>query len=118
MNPYLFALFSWEETTTLYVTFKRVSGSFAEDHHVGLNLKGKLKVSMIELLKSLLSLEGDGKGRFLHLFLLHLLRTYILQIPQGIHKEYTPTDSYNNSYPTSTFHELKTGIHELELNSL
>ncbi|MBA0607969.1 hypothetical protein Godav_020225 [Gossypium davidsonii] len=109
MNPYLFAIFSRKETTTLYVTFKRVSGNFAEDHHVGLNLKGKLKVSMIQLLKTLLSLEGNGKGRFLHLFLLHLLRTYILQIPQGIHKEYTPTDSYNNSYPTSTFHELETG---------
>ncbi|KAB2046406.1 hypothetical protein ES319_D01G232100v1 [Gossypium barbadense] len=109
MNPYLFAIFSRKETTTLYVTFKRVSGNFAEDHHVGLNLKGKLKVSMIQLLKTLLSLEGNGKGRFLHLFLLHLLRTYILQIPQGIHEEYTPTDSYNNSYPTSTFHELETG---------
>ncbi|KAG8504060.1 hypothetical protein CXB51_002373 [Gossypium anomalum] len=92
MNPYLFAIFSLKETTTLYVTFKRVSGNFAED-----------------LLKTLLSLEGNGKVRFLHLFLLHLLRTYILQIPQGIHKEYTPTDSYNNSYPTSTFHELETG---------
>ncbi|KAH1123147.1 hypothetical protein J1N35_006307 [Gossypium stocksii] len=109
MNPYLFAIFSRKETTTLYVTFKRVSGNFAEDHHLGLNLKGKLKVSMIQLLKTLLSLEGNGKGRFLHLFLLHLLRTYILQIPQGIHKEYTPTGSYNNSYPTSTFHELETG---------
>ncbi|KAK5841674.1 hypothetical protein PVK06_003995 [Gossypium arboreum] len=109
MNPYLFAIFSLKETTTLYVTFKTVSGNFAEDHHVGLNLEGKLKISMIQLLKTLLSLEGNGKGRFLHLFLLHLLRTYILQIPQGIHKEYTRTDSYNNSYPTSTFHELETG---------
>ncbi|MFQ6669611.1 hypothetical protein Gotur_034786 [Gossypium turneri] len=109
MNPYLFAIFSRKETTMLYVTFKRVSGNFADDHHVGLNLKGKLKVSMIQLLKTLLSLEGNRKGRFLHLFLLHLLRTYILQIPQGIHKEYTPPDSYNNSYPTSTFHESETG---------
>ncbi|XWS43392.1 hypothetical protein CRYUN_Cryun16bG0099400 [Craigia yunnanensis] len=106
MNPYLFALYSWRETTTLYVTFKKLAGNFAGE--VGLNLKGELRISMIELLKSLVSLEGNRKGKFIYLFTLNLLRTYILPIPQEIHKEYTLTDSHNNSYPASTFHEIKT----------
>ncbi|XVE61452.1 hypothetical protein DITRI_Ditri06bG0041300 [Diplodiscus trichospermus] len=106
MNPYLFALYSWRETTTLYVTIKKLAGNSAGE--VGLNLKGDLRISMIELLKSLISLEGNRKGRFIYLFSLNLLRTYFLQIPQESHKEYTLTDSCNNSYPESTFHEIKT----------
>ena len=113
MNPYLFALFSWRETTQLYVTFKKLAGNFAGE--VGLNLKGELRISMIELLKSLVSLEGNRKGKFIYLFTLNLLRTYILQIPRESHKEYTLTDSYNKSYPASTFHEIKTGRQESEL---
>ncbi|XWS66640.1 hypothetical protein CRYUN_Cryun05aG0217700 [Craigia yunnanensis] len=106
MNPYLFSLHSWRETTTLYVTFKRLAGNV--DGEEGLNLKGELSISMTELLKSLFSLEGNRKRRFLYLFSLNLLRTYILQIPRESHKEYTLTDSYNKSYPASTFHEIKT----------
>ncbi|XWS59460.1 hypothetical protein CRYUN_Cryun08bG0123800 [Craigia yunnanensis] len=107
MNPYLFALYSWRETTQLYVTFKKLAGNFSREG--GLNLKGELRISMIELLKSLISLEGNRKGRFIYLFSLNLLRTYILQIPQESLKENTLTDSYNNSYPASTFfHEIKT----------
>ncbi|XVE61454.1 hypothetical protein DITRI_Ditri06bG0041500 [Diplodiscus trichospermus] len=106
MNPYMFALYSWRETTALYVTFKKLAGNFAGE--AGLNLKGELRISMIELLKSLIGLDGNRKGRFIYLFSLNLLRTYILQIPQESHKEYTLTDSRNNSYPESTFHEIKT----------
>ncbi|XVF55761.1 hypothetical protein PTKIN_Ptkin06aG0063200 [Pterospermum kingtungense] len=102
MNPYLFALYSWRETTTLYVTFKKLAGE------VGLNLKGELRISMIELLKSLVSLKGNRKGRFICLFSMNLLRTYILQIPQESHEELTLPVSYHNSYPVSTFHEIKT----------
>ncbi|GMI65940.1 hypothetical protein HRI_000263300 [Hibiscus trionum] len=103
MNPFPFALYSWSETTTLYVTFKRVAGEGE-----GLNLKGELRISMIELLKSLFSLEGNGKGRFINLFASNLLRTYILQIPHQCNKEYLTDSSNNSSYPASTFHQIKT----------
>lgn len=106
MNPYIFGLHYWRETTTLCVTFKRLTGNFSGKED--LNLKGELRISLFELLESLFSLEGNRKGRFLHLFSLNLLRTYILQIPRESHKEYTLTDCYNKSYPASTFHEIKT----------
>ncbi|XP_039039790.1 uncharacterized protein LOC120177874 [Hibiscus syriacus] len=103
MNPFPFALNCWSETTTLYVTFKRVPGE-----EEGLNLKGELRISMIELLKTLFSLEGNGKGRFIDIFASNLLRTYILKIPYQSTKEYLMESSINSSYPASTFHRLKT----------
>ncbi|KAE8717051.1 hypothetical protein F3Y22_tig00110065pilonHSYRG00254 [Hibiscus syriacus] len=102
MNPFPFALNSWNETTTLYVTFKRVAGE------EGLNLKGELRISMMDLLKSLFSLEGNVKGRFIDLFSSNLLRTYVLQIPYQSNKEYLTDSSDYSSYPESTFHRLKT----------
>ncbi|OMO82332.1 hypothetical protein CCACVL1_11980 [Corchorus capsularis] len=106
MNPYLFALYSWRETTTLHVTFKRITGNFAAGD-AGLNFKGELRITMIALLKNLLSLEGNRRARFIYLFSLNLLRTYILQLPRENHK-YSVTDSDNKSYPASTLHEIKT----------
>ncbi|KAJ9184510.1 hypothetical protein P3X46_004225 [Hevea brasiliensis] len=62
MNPYLFALYAWKETTTLHVTFKKVAVNCTRETMV--NLKGELRVSFLELLKSFLSLKGDN-GHFI-----------------------------------------------------
>ncbi|GFY97906.1 hypothetical protein Acr_12g0004470 [Actinidia rufa] len=62
MNPYLFALYAWRETTTMHVTFKKVVMDSSKEEVV--SLKGKLSISLVELLKCLISLEGDLRGRF------------------------------------------------------
>jgi hypothetical protein len=111
MNPYLFGLYAWRETTTLHVTFKKVVEKNSREDMV--NLKGELCISMVQLLKSIISLEGNERGRFVRHLLHTLLRTYFLQIPRGSHKDFTLSDSYVKPYPSSTLHEIKTGIRNL-----
>lgn len=114
MNPYLFGLYAWRETTTLHVTFKKVVENNSREGMV--NLKGELCISMVQLLKSILSLEGNKRGRFIRLLLHFLLSTYLLQIPRGSHKDFTLSNSYvkpYGPYPSSTLHEIKTGIKNL-----
>ncbi|KAJ9181364.1 hypothetical protein P3X46_009501 [Hevea brasiliensis] len=106
MNSYLFASYAWKETTTLHVTFKKVAVNSTREMKV--DLKGELRVSLVELLKSFLSLKGKGSGRFVYSLLQTLLSTYVLQIPRGIHKGFIPNDSCNKPYPSSTLHKIKT----------
>lgn len=107
MNPYLFGLYAWREMTTLHVTFVKVAEKNSKDEKV--ILKGELSISVTELLKSFISLEGNKKGMFLSLLLGSLLRTYILQIPRGNHKDLNLSYYLNKSYPSGTLHEIKTG---------
>lgn len=111
MNPFLLALYAWREATTLYVTFKQISGKSSRQEMI--NITGELRISLIELLKSLMSLEGNRR-RFIGLFAQALLRTYILQIPRGNHKACIQLDSYHKPYPNSTLYEIKTGIQKLK----
>ncbi|KAF9680856.1 hypothetical protein SADUNF_Sadunf06G0165100 [Salix dunnii] len=106
MNPFHFALYAWRETTTLHVTFNQVAPSGSTG--TVLNLKGELRVSFLELLKCFISLKGNGRGRFVHLLLQTLLRTYVLQIPRGTRENFTVTDSYDKSYPSSTVDDIRT----------
>lgn len=108
MNPFLFALYAWKETTTLHVTFKNVSGNGLQDEVT--NLTGELKISVIELLKSLVTLEGNRKRSFACLLSRTVLRTYILQIPQQSHNDCNLPDSYHKHYPSSSVYEIKAGI--------
>ncbi|CAN6716954.1 unnamed protein product [Malus baccata var. baccata] len=64
MNPYLSALYAWREMTTLHVTFVKVAEKNSKDEKVV--LKGELSISMKELLKSFISLEGNKRGRVPH----------------------------------------------------
>ncbi|KAJ8760923.1 hypothetical protein K2173_021961 [Erythroxylum novogranatense] len=80
MNPYLIALFAWNDTTT---------------PNALVNLKGKLKVSFIDLLKCIMSLKGSSKGEFVHLFLKSLIRTYIFQKPRATLNYYLPMELNN-----------------------
>ncbi|ESR43391.1 hypothetical protein CICLE_v10011029mg [Citrus x clementina] len=105
MNPFLFALYAWRETTTLHVTFKNVSGNGLRDEVT--NLTGELKISVIELLKSLMTLEGNRRINFACLLTQSVLRTYILQIPRGGHNDCNMPDSYHKHYPSSSVHEIK-----------
>lgn len=108
MNPYLFGLYTWRETTTMHVTFiKAVMNDSKEE---GLKLEGKLNISMIELLKCLISLKGNARGTFVPLLLLTFFRTYISQVPRGSHKEFDPLKFHQKPYPNSTLHEIQTGI--------
>lgn len=80
-----------------------------------MNLKGEFHISMAELLKSLLSLEGNNRGMLVRLLLRTFLRTYIVQIPRGSHKDFTISDSCLKRYPSSTLHEIKTGSRNLNI---
>lgn len=111
MNPYLFALYAWSESTTMQVSFKKVANSSTDEM---MSLRGELRISITELLKSLISLQGNGKGKFISLLLQSLLRTYITQVPRGHHEEFPMPDLYQRPYPDSTLRDLKTGIHKLK----
>ena len=86
MTPYLFALYAWKESTTLHVTFKKVAENNSKEDMM--LLKGRLSVSMVELLKSLISLRGNNKGGFICHLLYTLYRTYFVQKSQGNHKDF------------------------------
>lgn len=116
MNPCHFALYAWRETTTLHVTFNKVAPIGSTD--TVLNLKGELRVSFLELLKCFISLKGNGRGRFIHLLLQTLVRTYILQIPRGTRENFIVTDSYDKSYPSSTVDDIRTGIQKSQVLKL
>ena len=107
MNPYLFAFYAWTESTTMHVTFKKVAKN-------SMILRGELCISMPELLKSLISLEGNRKGKFICLLLQSLFRTYITQEPRGYHEDSPLFDLYQRDYPDSTLYNIKTGIQNLK----
>ncbi|XAR64719.1 Cholesterol oxidase [Bertholletia excelsa] len=50
MNPYLFALYAWRETTTMHVTFKKVLTDSSKEEV--LNLKGKLSITIVDFLRA------------------------------------------------------------------
>lgn len=93
----------------MHVTFKKVCRSDSMEEMM--KLKGELNISIMELLKSVINLEGHGRLRFIGLFLQTLLRTYVLQVPRGSHRDITPLEIYQRPYPSSTLHEIKTGVH-------
>ncbi|XP_034693453.1 uncharacterized protein LOC117920178 isoform X1 [Vitis riparia] len=107
MNPYLSALYAWSESTTMHVTFKKVAKSSSTDQIM--ILRGELCISTTELLKSLLSLEGNRKGKFICLLLQSLFRTYITQVPRGYVEDFPLFHLYQRPYPDSTLHDLRTG---------
>ncbi|KAF7147524.1 hypothetical protein RHSIM_Rhsim03G0070400 [Rhododendron simsii] len=106
MNPYIFGSYVWRETTTMHVTFNKVVVNNSKEE--GVKLKGKLSISMIELLKCLTSIKGNARGNFLYLLLLTFFRTYISQVPRGSHKELHPSKFHRRPYPNSTLHEIQT----------
>lgn len=111
MNPYLFPLYAWREMTTLHVAFAKVAEKNSKDEKV--ILKGELSISMTELLKSLISLKGNDRRRFICLLLGSLVRTYFLQIPRGNHKDLNLSVYQQKSYPGGDLHEIKTGSKNL-----
>lgn len=103
MNPYLLGLYAWRESTTLHVTLKKITGEKS------MILKGKLHISMVELVKSLCTLEGDSRIKFILVLIKSLLRTYILQVPRKSHINFAPCNLAHGPYPDSRIHEIRTG---------
>lgn len=98
-----------KESTSMNVTFKKTIMSNTKEQETVL-LEGELHISVLEIIKSLISMKGRCKGKFICLMLHSFLRTYILQIPRGINKEATALDIYQKSYPSSDLLEIETGI--------
>lgn len=116
MNPYLLGMFAWKETTTLHVIFRalppnnsQVSKGDGKSIDEPINLRGELHVSLFELLKSVMRLEGKLKGKFVLTLLQSLWRTYISQIPRQIEHTLGLPSTKEAPYPSSSLHELKTG---------
>ncbi|WCJ34276.1 Long-chain-alcohol oxidase FAO1 [Euphorbia peplus] len=105
MNPCLFPLYAWKETTTLHVTLEKIAVSSASDTTV--YFRGELQVSFIELLKSIMSLKGKNAGMFVNILLQTFVRTYVLRIPRGC-QDLIPTDFCHKNYPDSILHKIKT----------
>lgn len=106
MNPYLLALYTLSESTTLNVTMRKITNN--DQERESLNLQGKLHISMIELMKSIWSLEGGSKRSFIYLLSQSLFRTYILQDPRGRHLDFASKDVETSPYPDSTIREIRT----------
>ncbi|KAM0946207.1 putative long-chain-alcohol oxidase [Dioscorea sansibarensis] len=116
MNPYILATYAWKESKTMHVNFKELTGKDDKQSKVcgdsdqrKVDLKGELHLSVVGLLKSLISMQGNQKGRFVRLLLQSLWRTYILQIPRKAESRFTSFAKYTKTYPTSSLHEVKTG---------
>ncbi|XP_042050013.1 uncharacterized protein LOC121795536 isoform X3 [Salvia splendens] len=102
MSPYLLALYAWRESTTLNVKLSDQTGDKMT------NLKGKLHISALELLKCMCTLEGRSRIKFLCLLTRSLIRTYILQVPRTSHESVNASDSTQRHCPSSKIHEIKT----------
>ncbi|XP_057777962.1 uncharacterized protein LOC130996680 [Salvia miltiorrhiza] len=105
MNPYFLALYAWRESTTLDVKLRKINDQTGEKT---MNIKGKLHISALELLKSACTLEGRSRIEFVSLLTRSLIRTYILQLPRASHISFTPSDFAQRPYPNSKMHEIKT----------
>ncbi|KAK1288105.1 hypothetical protein QJS10_CPB19g00416 [Acorus calamus] len=71
-----------------------------------ISLHGELQLSVIELLRSIVTMKGNGKFKFVGLLLRSFLRTYILQTPRC--DMYNPLEMIERAYPSSTIHEMRT----------
>lgn len=110
MNPFLLGLYVLRESTELHATLRKLNINHTEDQEL-LNLEGSLHISVFELLRTLISMRGDIKVKFISLLLQSFIRTYILQIPRGIHKRFAPSEVYERTYPSCSLLEIKTGKH-------
>ncbi|KAH9307741.1 hypothetical protein KI387_035652, partial [Taxus chinensis] len=110
MHPFLFGSFGWTESTTLHVNLRQITRNHqnyrVSYHNAGLvELEGDLRVSAIGLLRSLITLRGNDKGKFVSLLIQSLIRTYILQRPRGdLSNFYGSIKKY--TYPCHMLHEI------------
>ncbi|KAL3642697.1 hypothetical protein CASFOL_013512 [Castilleja foliolosa] len=109
MNPYLLGMYVWRESTTLNVTLRKISDNMMVDEET-MCVKGKLRVSLFELVKSICALRGGyDRFKFIYRLMESLFRTYIVQAPRGSLIHSTPTNlARPEPYPNSTTHEIKT----------
>ncbi|KAL7582572.1 uncharacterized protein LOC111882597 isoform X1 [Lactuca sativa] len=106
MNPFLLGLYGWKESTTLQVTFKKVKNNNPSEEMV--DLKGVLHVSTFALMRSLISMKGNNKMKFVLLLLQSIFRTYVMQKPRGSFMGFPHVELMDRPYPSSTLHEIRT----------
>lgn len=107
MNPFLLGLYVLRESTELHATLRKVNINRTKDQEL-LNLEGSLHISMFELLKTLTSMKGNNKVKFISHLLQSFLRTYILQIPRGVDKGVATLEGDERTYPSSSLLKIKT----------
>ncbi|KAG6549245.1 hypothetical protein Mapa_009231 [Marchantia paleacea] len=138
MRPYLGGVFGWHESTTLLVKFQQISPATAAAKRVlptsaaaifqspsaesqqsngNAVLQGVLTVSLVELLKSTITLQGSAKFSFARLLVESLIRTYILKNPRFVNQpDKQEKDSEKAVYsplPQMYPHNAKYVLHEI-----
>ncbi|KAL4558327.1 hypothetical protein LXL04_036525 [Taraxacum kok-saghyz] len=106
LNPFLIGLYGWKESTTLQVTFKKVRKNDPSEEII--DLKGVLHISTFELIRSLISMEGNNKLKFVWCLFQSIFRTYVMQIPRGNFMGSPHVEPLDRPYPSSSLHEIKT----------
>ncbi|PKU66127.1 Long-chain-alcohol oxidase FAO4B [Dendrobium catenatum] len=116
MNPFLLASHAWQESTTMHVTFRKIENNDGKAHiqhnNSGdelLSLQGELRISIFQLLRSVVGLKGKHRSKFICLLLQSLWRTYFLQVPRYIKEEFNSPEVEQVPYPPYILHSLNTG---------
>ncbi|KAI0519471.1 hypothetical protein KFK09_006919 [Dendrobium nobile] len=115
MNPFLLASHAWQESTTMHVTFRKIDNNDGKAHiqhnNSGdelLSLQGELRISIFQLLRSVVGLKGKHRSKFICLLLQSLWRTYILQVPRYIKEDFNSPEVERVPYPPYILHSLNT----------
>ncbi|XP_024526945.1 uncharacterized protein LOC112345107 [Selaginella moellendorffii] len=108
MRPFMSGLKCFYESTTLHVVVRT-----QQESSKPVVLKGKLRVTLPELLKSLISLRGPRKREFVGRLMETLARTYLMRTPRTPTEKVTRKQNLTNNYPNYVLHELVTedGVH-------
>ncbi|WOG89520.1 hypothetical protein DCAR_0208758 [Daucus carota subsp. sativus] len=107
LNPFLLGFYMIKESTSMNVTFKKVTANNTKEQEA-IVLKGELHISVLEIIKCLISMKGRCKGKFICLLLESFLRTYILRLPRGINKDFTTPHVLEKPYPSSDLLKIET----------
>eukprot|EP01018_Ginkgo_biloba_P020085 Gb_39397 [translate_table: standard] len=113
MHPFLFGSFAWSESTTLHINLRQISWNHEKwrvpDHNLDLiELQGDLRVSVMGLFQSLITMKGRGKSKFVLSLMQSLFRTYVLQRPREVSSN-ASLRIEQNVYPCHVLHEIKAG---------
>ncbi|XP_024542909.1 uncharacterized protein LOC112350638 [Selaginella moellendorffii] len=104
MRPFMSGLMCYSDATTLHIVVRA-----QQDSPKPIALKGKVRVTLPELLKSLIFLRGPRKREFIRRLLETLARTYLMRIPRTRREKVTRTQHLTDNYPNYVLHELVTG---------
>ncbi|XP_024542870.1 uncharacterized protein LOC112350621 [Selaginella moellendorffii] len=109
MRPFMSGLMCYSDATTLHIVVRA-----QQDSPKPVALKGKVRVTLPELLKSLILLRGPRKREFVGRLLETLARTYLMRTPRATSREMAKPEDSTENYPSYVLHEIATGKNRLD----